>query len=115
MPSISAACTGRSPPPSCRSAWSPPGCRTSGPAPEIIYISRGAGFLRFYLALWRWFWRRRHEFAEDDVFHFHRNYAAWPKLLLAPRRGRVIVSYHNVTGRVLEGMLGRLRGSRSGG
>ena len=42
------------------------------------------------------------------MFHFHRNYAAWPKLLLAPRRGRVIVSYHNVTGRVLEGWLGRL-------
>ena len=63
----------------------------------------GTGFLRFYLALWRWFWRCRHGFADDDVFHFHRNYAAWPKLLLAPRRGRVIVSYHNVTGRVLEG------------
>ena len=77
-------------------------------APEIVYISHGTGFIRFYLALWRWFWRCRHGFAQDDVFHFHRNYAAWPKLLLAPRRGRVIVSYHNVTGRVLEGLLGRL-------
>ena len=77
-------------------------------AAEVVYISRRPGFLRFYLALWRWFWRCRGGFADEDVFHFHRNYAAWPKLLLAPRCGRVIVSYHNVTGRVLEGWLGRL-------
>ena len=55
-----------------------------------------------------WFWRRRGTFSDEDVFHFHRNYAAWPKLVLAPRPGRVLVSYHNVTGRVLEGWLGRL-------
>jgi glycosyltransferase involved in cell wall biosynthesis len=77
-------------------------------APEITYISKGASFLRFYLALWRWFWRRRDAFASGDVFHFHRNYAAWPKLLLCPAHGRVLISYHNVTGRVLEGRLGRL-------
>ena len=76
-------------------------------APEVSYIASRGGFLRFYLALWLWFWRRRGDFAEEDVFHFHRNYAAWPKLLLAPRHGRVVISYHNVTGRVLEGMLGR--------
>jgi glycosyltransferase involved in cell wall biosynthesis len=76
-------------------------------APEVLYIAQRPGFLRFYLALWLWFWRHRGRFAAEDVFHFHRNYAAWPKLLLAPRRGRVIVSYHNVTGRVLEGSLGR--------
>lgn len=76
-------------------------------APEIVYIAGGPGFLRFYLALWAWFWRCRGGFADDDVFHFHRNYAAWPKLLLAPGRGRVIVSYHNVSGRVIEGWLGR--------
>jgi glycosyltransferase involved in cell wall biosynthesis len=74
---------------------------------EIVYISRGTNFLRFYLALWLWFWRRRAEFKANDVFHFHRNYAAWPKLLLCPDRGRVLISYHNMTGRVLEGMLGR--------
>ena len=77
-------------------------------ADEIVYISRGSGFLRFYLALWVWFWRHRGTFSDEDVFHFHRNYAAWPKLVLAPRPGRVLVSYHNVTGRVLEGWLGRL-------
>ena len=88
--------------------WWPPGCRTIGRAAEVVYIARRPGFLRFYLALWVWFWRCRGGFADEDVFHFHRNYAAWPKLLLAPRRGRVIVSYHNVTGRVLEGWLGRL-------
>ena len=77
-------------------------------APEIVYISRGTSFLRFYLALWRWFWRHRRQFVPDDVFHFHRNYAAWPKLVLARHVGRVVVSYHNVSGRVLEGWLGGL-------
>lgn len=77
-------------------------------APEVVYVSHGSNFLRFYLALWRWFWKHRHEFEDGDVFHFHRNYAAWPKLLLCPARGSVLVSYHNVSGRVLEGALGRL-------
>jgi glycosyltransferase involved in cell wall biosynthesis len=77
-------------------------------APYVDYISRGSDFGRYYLALWGWFWRHRREFRHGDVFHFHRNYAAWPKLLLAPDRGAVVVSYHNVTGRVLAGMLGRL-------
>ncbi len=76
--------------------------------PRITYISTGSHFLRFYLALWLWFWRHRRSFQPGDVFHFHRNYAAWPKLLLARRHGRVVISYHNVTGRVLEGRLGRL-------
>lgn len=77
-------------------------------APEVVYISRTSNFLRFYLALWTWFWRHRREFETGDVFHFHRNYAAWPKLILCPTRGSVLVSYHNVTGRVLQGWLGRL-------
>lgn len=76
--------------------------------PNITYVSRGSGFARFYLGLWLWFWRHRQRFTDNDVFHFHRNYAAWPKLLLVPRRGRVLISYHNVTGRVLEGWLGRM-------
>ena len=77
-------------------------------APNIDYISRGSNFLIYYLALWRWFWLHRNEFREGDVFHFHRNYAAWPKLALCPDIGRVLISYHNVTGRVLQGWLGRL-------
>lgn len=77
-------------------------------APEIVYISRGSNFLRFYLALWRWFWRERHGFSDEDVFHFHRNYAAWPKLALCRAKGSVVISYHNMSGRVLEGRLGRL-------
>jgi glycosyltransferase involved in cell wall biosynthesis len=77
-------------------------------APYVTYISEGSHFGRYYLALWRWFWLHRHEFRHGDVFHFHRNYAAWPKLLLAPDRGAVVISYHNVTGRVLQGMLGRV-------
>ena len=79
-------------------------------APNVHYISRGSSFGRFYLALWCWFLRHRRQFRFDDVFHFHRNYAAWPKLLLARRRGAVLVSYHNVTGHVLEHWLGRLAG-----
>ncbi|MCB1882467.1 MAG: glycosyltransferase family 4 protein [Geminicoccaceae bacterium] len=77
-------------------------------APNVAYISESSNFLRFYMALWGWFWRNRKRFKDTDVFHFHRNYAAWPKLVLAPGRGRVLISYHNVTGRVLDGWLGRL-------
>ena len=76
-------------------------------APQVEYISRGSSFPRYYLALWRWFWRNRGMFRAGDVFHFHRNYAAWPKLVLSPDQGRVLVSYHNVSGRVLQGWLGR--------
>ena len=36
------------------------GCRLqAGSASEVTYISRGTNFLRFYLALWLWFWRHR--------------------------------------------------------
>ncbi|GBD41444.1 Glycogen synthase [bacterium HR39] len=77
-------------------------------APQVEYVSRGAGFLRFWLGCWRWFWKNRHHLREDDVFHFHRNYAAWPKYVLAPRRGRVVLTYHVVTGQVLAGALGPL-------
>lgn len=74
----------------------------------IDYISRGSAFWRYYLGLWLWFWQHRHDIRDHDVFHFHRNYAAWPKYIFCGRRGRVLISYHNVTGRVLEGMLGYL-------
>ena len=77
-------------------------------APHITYVASGGGFLSFWLGTWRWFWRHRHEIADGDVFHFHRNYAAWPKYVLVPDRGRVIISYHNVSGRYLEAALGRL-------
>lgn len=76
--------------------------------PHITYVSKTSNFLRFYVGLWCWFWANRKRFEVKDVFHFHRNYAAWPKLLLAPTRGRVLISYHNVTGQVLDGWLGRL-------
>jgi glycosyltransferase involved in cell wall biosynthesis len=76
--------------------------------PHITYVSKTSNFLLFYLGLWHWFWANRKRFDAKDVFHFHRNYAAWPKLLLAPQRGRVLISYHNVTGQVLDGWLGRL-------
>lgn len=75
--------------------------------PHITYVSETSNFLRFYLGLWLWFWRHRKHFGANDVFHFHRNYAAWPKLILCPSTGRILISYHNVTGKVLEGWLGR--------
>lgn len=74
---------------------------------RVEYVSTGSNFLLFWLGLWRWFLRHRGKLTPSDVLHFHRNYAAWPKLLLAARGGRVVVSYHNVTGRVLAGKLGR--------
>jgi glycosyltransferase involved in cell wall biosynthesis len=76
--------------------------------PRVAYVARGAAFPRFFLGTWLWFWRNRKNFRKDDVFHFHRNYAAWPKYLLAPRQGRVVISYHGPTGRVLESRLGPL-------
>ncbi len=77
-------------------------------AQHITYVSESSNFLRFFLGLWLWFWRNRKRFGAEDVFHFHRNYAAWPKLIICPEQGRVLISYHNVSGRVLEGWLGRL-------
>ncbi|MGF1474908.1 MAG: glycosyltransferase family 4 protein [Geminicoccaceae bacterium] len=77
--------------------------------PRVVYLSQGAHFGRFYLALWLWFLRNR--LAGDDVVHVHRNYCAWPKYLLSPSRGRVVITYHCLTGKVLElwlGPLGRL-------
>ena len=76
--------------------------------PRIEYISQTSHFGRWYLALWLWFWRNRAVIGEHDVLHFHRNYAAWPKYVLCRKRGRVVITYHNVSGRVLEGLLGRL-------
>ncbi len=76
-------------------------------AAHVEYISKGAAFPRFWLALWGWFWRNRHRIGHQDIFHFHRNYAAWPKYVLSPGRGRVVITYHNVSGRVLAGRLGR--------
>ncbi len=73
---------------------------------HVIYVARGANFLRFWLGCWWWFWRNRHCFRPDDVFHFHRNYAAWPKYVLAPRTGRVVITYHTPSGRVLQSRLG---------
>lgn len=77
-------------------------------AQHITYVSESSNFLRFFCGLWLWFWRNRKQFSAADVFHFHRNYAAWPKLIICPEQGRVLISYHNVSGRVLEGWLGRL-------
>jgi glycosyltransferase involved in cell wall biosynthesis len=76
--------------------------------PYVTYVSKGSAFGRYYLGLWAWFWRHRREFGHGDVFHFHRNYAAWPKLLLCPDRGAVVVSYPQRHRSVLEGMLGRV-------
>ncbi|MEZ5903584.1 MAG: glycosyltransferase family 4 protein [Geminicoccaceae bacterium] len=77
-------------------------------AQHITYVSESSNFLRFFCGLWLWFWRNRKTFRAADVFHFHRNYAAWPKLIICPEQGRVLISYHNVSGRVLEGWLGRV-------
>jgi glycosyltransferase involved in cell wall biosynthesis len=62
-------------------------------AAEVDYIATGPGRLRFHMALWLWFWRRRGELGPHDVFHFHRNRAAWPKLLLCPALGHVLISH----------------------
>ncbi|MDF1586500.1 glycosyltransferase family 4 protein [Marinimicrococcus flavescens] len=76
--------------------------------PAVDYVCEGSAFPRFWLASWRWFWRNRHRLRPGDVLHFHRTYAAWPALVLARGKARVVVTYHNVSGRVLAGRLGRL-------
>ena len=67
----------------------------------IEYISDTAHFGKYYLELWRWFKKNRRHFGREDIFHFHRNYAIWPKYFFAASYGKTIVSYHNTTGRVL--------------
>ena len=74
----------------------------------VSYISCGSNFLRYYLSLWRWFFRNKNKFTGTDVFHFHRNYAAWPKYLLASRAGKTIITYHGMTGYVIREKLGML-------
>lgn len=76
--------------------------------PQVDYISTSSHFGRWYLALWLWFWRNRHRIAPGDVLHFHRNYAAWPAFLFTRGRARIVITYHNVSGRVLGGKLGPL-------
>lgn len=76
--------------------------------PRVEYISSGANFLKYYAALWLWFLRNRRSFTPDDIFHFHRNYAAWPKLLIGSHAsGKTIVTYHNTTGLVLKSRFGQ--------
>lgn len=58
--------------------------------------------------LWLWFLKNRNNFTEHDVFHFHRNYAAWPKYIFSPSKGKGIVTYHGLTGYVAERKLGVL-------
>lgn len=75
---------------------------------RIEYISTGSNFLKFYMHLWVWFFKNRNNFTEHDVFHFHRNYAAWPKYIFSPNKGKGIVTYHGLTGYVAERKLGVL-------
>lgn len=74
----------------------------------VTYISTGSNFLKYYFALWRWFLKNRGRLAENDVFHFHRNYAAWPKYVLAAGKGKVIITYHGLTGFVIKDAIGAL-------
>jgi glycosyltransferase involved in cell wall biosynthesis len=78
----------------------------AGDDPRIVYLSRGSHFLRWWLALWPWTWRHRAELGPGDLCHVHRPYAALPLLLLTS--ARLVLTYHNVSGRVLEGVAGRL-------
>lgn len=74
--------------------------------PCVEYISKSAHFGRYYIALWWWFIINRKKFNTSDVFHFHRNYASWPKHFFSPNTGKVILTYHMKTGQVLASMLG---------
>ncbi len=73
--------------------------------PEVEFIGARVNILHFFSKELLWFWRRRRRIEEQDVFHFHRNYLAWPKFLFAGRRGRVILTYHGLTGKVIHSRL----------
>jgi len=74
---------------------------------SIKYISKGANIIRYFSMLFFWFWKNRKKFSENDVFHFHRTYVAWPKFLIIGCLGRTIITYHNLTGKVLEDWVGK--------
>jgi len=73
---------------------------------NVQYISSGPNFLKYYLYLWVWFFKNRRSFTEDDVFHFHRNYAAWPKYVFLAKIGKTIITYHGLTGLILKSFVG---------
>ncbi|GAM10724.1 phosphatidylinositol N-acetylglucosaminyltransferase subunit A [Geobacter sp. OR-1] len=75
---------------------------------DVEYISKGTNFFRYYIGLWFWFFVNKNAISEHDVFHFHRNYAAWPKYILIPKNGKVIITYHGITGIFLKNKLGVL-------
>ena len=72
------------------------------PCINVEYISTGTNILRFFILLFWWFLKNRRNFTDEDVFHFHRNYIAWPKFLISPRKGSVIITYHTYTGEILK-------------
>ena len=75
--------------------------------PRVEYIGTSSNILLFIVKILNWFVRNRGRLTDTDVFHFHRNYLIWPKLLVIGRRGRTIITYHGATGRYLEGLLGK--------
>lgn len=85
---------------SCRRQWNRSDER-------IEYIGNSPNILIFAVKILIWFIRNRSKFTDADVFHFHRNYLVWPKVLVIGRIGRTIVTYHGATGRYLEGLLGK--------
>lgn len=75
---------------------------------NTVYVSETAHFGKYFLGLFKWFFANRGHFEHESVFHFHRNYAAWPKMIFARNVGKTIITYHNTTGKVIEGKLGLL-------
>ena len=73
---------------------------------NVEYISTSSNFGKYFFSLWIWFFKNRANFKKDDVFHFHRNYAAWPKYIFSKKKGAVIITYHNTTGEVIKAKLG---------
>jgi len=76
-------------------------------AENVMFISSGANILNFFLSMIIWFMKNRSNFSNEDVFHFHRNYLIWPKYLIIGKKGRTIITYHNLTGKKLEDWFGR--------
>ncbi|WP_067584382.1 glycosyltransferase family 4 protein [Endozoicomonas ascidiicola] len=73
---------------------------------RVTYIATGPNILKFMIAMLAWFINNRKQLTSKDVFHFHRNYCIWPKVLTIGDRGRSIITYHNQTGKKLNDWFG---------
>ena len=103
---LSAPCARR--PPSCRSDWSRPGSRPSGPRPRLSTSRSGPASCASISPSGSGSGASAGRSPTTTCSTFTATTPPGRSWSWRRGAGRVVVSYHNVTGRVLEGLLGRL-------